>query len=80
MTCPENDEVEAEVTGFSRDEQIAFAATDDYGSVTFKLSLDVWSGPRTPQKGEIVVLSGMTRFTKGWRAAKARPFVLADEG
>lgn len=81
MTCPENDEVEAEVTGFGsiKDGDIAFATTDDYGTVTFKLSLDVWSGNRPPKKGEIVILSGMTRFTKGWRASRARKFELSDE-
>ena len=79
MPCPENDEVEAEVTGFSKDDKFAFATADGYGSVTFSLSLDVWSGNGLPQKGEIVVLSEMARFTKGWRAGKARKFVLSDE-
>jgi hypothetical protein len=79
VTCPENDEAEAEVTGFSPDNQIVFAATDDYGTVTFKSSLDSWSGNGSPQKGEIVILSGMARFTKGWRASSARRFNLTDE-
>jgi len=81
VTCPQHDEVEAEVTGFNttRDGDIAFAATDDYGTVTFKLSLDVWSGNGPPQKGEIVILSGMSKFRRGWRASKARRFDLSDE-
>lgn len=79
MTCPENDKVEAEVTGFSSGGQIVFAVTDDYGTVTFKSSLDSWSGNGSPQKGEIVILSGMARFTKGWRATHARRFNLTDE-
>lgn len=81
MTCPENDEVKAAVTGFSttRDGDIAFAEVDDYGIVTFMLSLDVWSGNGPPQKGEVVVLSGMSRFRRGWRASKARRFNLSDE-
>jgi len=81
VTCPEYDEVKAEVTGFNRNRgvDIAFASTDDYGTVTFKLSLDVWSGNGPPQKGEIVILSGMSRFRRGWRASKARRFDLSDE-
>lgn len=81
MTCPENDEVRAEVTGF-KDTQggnITFAKTEDYGTVTFKLSLDVWSGNGPPQKGEIIILSGMSKFRMGWRASKARRFKLSDE-
>jgi hypothetical protein len=81
VTCPEHDEVEAEVTGFqtTRYGDIAFATTDAYGTVTFKLSLDVWSGNGSPQKGELVILSGMSKFRKGWRASKARRFNLSDE-
>lgn len=79
MTSSERDVVKAEVTGFSPNGRIAFTATDDYGTVTFEISSDVWSGNGPPQKGEIVILSEMKRFRKGWRAAKARRFVLTDE-
>ncbi len=81
MACPEHDEVKAEVTGFKTIEggTIAFAAASDYGTVTFKISPDVWSGNETPQKGQIVILSGMSKFRKGWRASKARQFSILDE-
>lgn len=77
--CPENDRIKAVVTGFSRNGEIAFAKADNYGKVTFLLDLTVWGDSVSPQKGQVVILSGMARFTKGWRASKARPFVLDDE-
>lgn len=80
MTCPENDTVKAKITGFSkRTGDIAFTMVEHYGTVTFMTSLDVWSGNNKPKKGEIVILSQMSKHDKGWRASKARPFTLADE-
>ncbi|MFT5849425.1 MAG: hypothetical protein ACI9H6_000233 [Patiriisocius sp.] len=81
MTCPENDVIKATVTGFTqtKDGDVMFASTEDYGTVTFATTLDVWKGSPSPQKGEVVILSGMTRFKKGWRAMNARRFVLSDE-
>ncbi|MBP9669410.1 MAG: hypothetical protein KBE09_03920 [Candidatus Pacebacteria bacterium] len=80
-TCPDNAEVKAEVTGFhtAHGDHIAFASTEQHGTVTFKISSDVWSGSRPPAKGEIVMLSKLSRFRKGWRASSARRFVLTDE-
>ena len=80
-TCPDDAEVRAEVTGFQtvNGNSIAFASTKEHGTVTFKISDDVWSGDGPPQKGEIVMLSKLSRFRKGWRASTARRFVLADE-
>jgi hypothetical protein len=69
----------AKITGFTPDNKIAFASSDTYGTVTFKLSTDSWMGENLPQIGEIVILSKLTRFKKGWRTMTARPFVLADE-
>ena len=79
MTCPEHDKVEAQVTGKTPKGDIVFAKAESYGTVTFKLSLDVWSGDGLPQKGEIVILEQITRFKRGWRALKARRFNLSDE-
>ncbi len=81
MTCPDNVEVRAEVTGFhtAHGNRIAFASTEQHGTVTFKISNDVWSGDGPPEKGEIVMLSKLSRFRKGWRASSARRFVLTDE-
>lgn len=81
LTCPECAEVRAEVTGFQakQGDHIAFTSTKTHGVVTFKISSDVWSGDGPPQKGEIVMLSNLRRFRKGWRASKARRFILSDE-
>jgi hypothetical protein len=81
VSCPENDVVHATVTGFTKTQygDIAFATSDKYGTVTFKLSLDVWTETTLPQKGEVVVLCGIIKFPKGWRAMKARRFVLDDD-
>lgn len=81
MSCSENDVVHATVTGFTKTQygDIAFATSDKYGTVTFKLSLDVWTETTLPQKGEVVVLCGIIKFPKGWRASKARRFTTVDE-
>ena len=79
MTCPENYAVEAVVTGFSKSGEIAFTTNVDYGTITFKLSVEVWSGDESPKLKQVVILSGLAKFQRGWRAAKARPYNLADE-
>jgi hypothetical protein len=79
VPCPENDEVKAIVTGFSKSGEIVFATNEQYGTITFKLSLDVWSEQGSPALKQIVVLSGITKFQRGWRAATARQFTLADD-
>jgi hypothetical protein len=78
----ENEHVKATVTGITKtgSKIIAFTDSTEYGIVTFDTSVEVWSRDTLPQTGEIVILSEMARFTKGWRAKTARPFVLADEG
>ena len=81
MSCPENDETIGEVTGFvnSPEGEIAFIKTEDYGPVSVLLNATHWRGTGGPKKGEVVVISGLTRFPKGWRAISARKFTLADE-
>jgi len=79
VPCPEKDEVVATVTGFSKSGDIAFTTHEHYGTITFKVTLDVWSGQRLPAVNQIVILSGIAKFTRGWRAAKARAFVPSDE-
>jgi hypothetical protein len=79
VSCPENESVTAIVTGFSKSRQIVFASCEHYGTITFHLGLDVWSSGTAPQLREVVVLSGLSRSEKGWRAKKARPFKLTDE-
>ena len=81
MPCPENDITTGEVTGFidSPDGEIAFVKTEDYGPVSVCLNATCWQGAGGPKKGELVVISGLTRFPKGWRAISARKFTLADE-
>lgn len=82
MCCPENDEVHGEVTGFtnSPEGEIAFVETEDYGPVSVLVNATCWRGVGSPQKGEIIVISGLTKFRKGWRAMSARKFTLDDEG
>ena len=81
MSCPENDETTGEVTGFTKspDGEIAFVKTKDYGPVSVLLNATCWCGLGGPKKGEVVVISGITRFPKGWRAMSARKFTLKDE-
>jgi hypothetical protein len=81
MTCPENDEVRGEVTGFidSPEGELAFVRTEDYGPVSVLLNASCWRGVGCPHKGEIIVISGLSRHRKGWRAMSARKFTLADE-
>lgn len=81
MCCPENDEVKGEVTGFidSPEGEIAFVETDYYGSVSVLLNASCWRGVGGPQKGEIIIIAGLSRHRKGWRAIFARKFILADE-
>lgn len=81
MCCPENDEVQGEVTGFitSPEGEVAFVETEDYGPVSVLLNATCWRGAGGPQKGEVIIISGLTRFKKGWRAMLARKFTLADE-
>lgn len=43
-------------------------------NVTF--SLTVWEGGSEPRKGQVVMLGGIERFAKGWRASRARPITL----
>jgi len=74
-----NDSIEASVTGLSPKGQIAYAKTEQYGVVTFATQNSVWQGDTEPQTGEIVILSELRKFRKGWRAMKARRFILTDE-
>ena len=78
---PKNDTEQGVITGFLNTEsgEIAFANTKNYGTITFGLSLNVWHSTGSPAVGEIVVLSELTKYKQGWRAMKARRFVLNDE-
>lgn len=80
MCCPENDETKGKVTGFlsTPEGEIAFVESTEYGSVSVSLSATCWRGAGGPQKGEIVMISGLTMFEKGWRAMSARKFNLSD--
>lgn len=40
-------------------------------SVTFSMSC--WHGTTPPQNGQVVELSNIQKFAKGWRALSARP-------
>lgn len=81
MCCPENDAVTGKVTGFTDSPagEIAFIETEDYGSVSVLLNATCWKGLIGPKKGELIVISGLARFTQGWRAMSARKYTLVDE-
>ncbi len=46
-------------------------------SITFSLS--DWGGENEPKRGQVVRLSGIERFAKGWRASHAEPVKLKAE-
>jgi ASC-1-like (ASCH) protein len=43
-------------------------------SITF--SMAVWEGSKQPLRGQVVILSDVQEFEKGWRARSARPNTL----
>jgi hypothetical protein len=49
----------------------AVTHNSEMGSITFSLSVDVWSEEDNPEHGEIVMLSEFRKMTGGWRAMKA---------
>ena len=81
MQCPEQEKLEAIVTGFAPDHSFGYAKTNDpdYPKVTFSLMSPVWSGSGAPQKGEVIIIEGVSKFPQGWRALQARRFVPLDE-
>ena len=46
------------------------------GRNTVTFSLQVWEGNIEPKSEQIVLLSGVERFARGWRAQKAEPISL----
>jgi hypothetical protein len=79
VPCPEKDEVRAVITGFSKSGDIAFTTNTLCGTITFMVTADVWFGQGTPTLDQIVILSQISKFQRGWRAATARDVTLADE-
>jgi len=61
-----------ERTGFSIPQEIGKEA------VTFTVA-EAWQDEFEPQAGQLVVLSGLRLFEKGWRALSARPIRLRRE-
>lgn len=82
MCCPENEQITGKVTGFKTTKagEIAFVSTKEYGTITVLLNNTCWRGTGRPQRGEVIVILGLTRFPRGWRAIQARKFTRADEG
>lgn len=81
MPCPENTVVSGIVTGFldTPEGQIAFVKVKDYKSVSLSLGPESWRGGTGPQKGEKIVIQGLTMFEKGWRACQARRYTIEDQ-
>lgn len=58
---------EKELSSLSKGETITFSLMD-------------WDGSKEPLKGQIVVLSEIEKFARGWRARQARPVIFSEEG
>ena len=43
----------------------------EWKTITFELSK--WTGAIPPQQGQIAILTGVRKFSGGWRAERARP-------
>lgn len=79
-------EIEASVMAIYGKEDNRFAVTyplqpvngfSTTTSITF--SLNVWKGDIVPIKGQIVLLSNVQKFVKGWRARTARPIAVRSK-
>jgi hypothetical protein len=81
----EAEEVEAVVSGVKGRKGNRYAVTfpsdktlfEKGATVTFSLSQ--WKGEGDPQDGQLVKLSQIVRFSKGWRANSARPIAFSKE-
>lgn len=43
-------------------------------SITFTLSDECWRGDYRPDIGQVVLLEGVEKYARGWRAKIARPY------
>ena len=76
MTETQKTSIEAIVDGVfeEREYAVAYSSDPDESSKTsITFSLDVWQGDYPPKKGQVVLLTGVEKFKKGWRARSARP-------
>ena len=76
------DEIEASVMDICGEGKNRFAVTYPtrpangfLTTTSITLSFSEWRGDMEPLKGQIVLLSNIQRFVKGWRARVARPIV-----
>lgn len=74
----DDDPVEATVGAIHSDFAVAYPRDPTIlgRNVNITFSFDGWEGRRSPQKGQVVLLVGVVKFAKGWRAAVARPVPL----
>lgn len=68
------DELEAVVGDVLVDDEYAVAYAMG-AKITF--SLCVWQDAWPPQKSQVVLLGGIRKYAKGWRARTARPVLLS---
>lgn len=72
------EEIEATVSSVLRDYAVTYpkdaSLLPEGENITFSLSH--WQDDPKPVKGQVVLLSGIVRFSKGWRASSARPMTL----
>ena len=75
MSESKNVEVEAIVTDIVGDKYaVAYEKSSDPASsdgITFSVS--AWCDDWPPEKTQVVILSGVRKFARGWRARCARP-------
>lgn len=64
------------VTRFAVTRPADTALFQEGSTVTFTLS--AWDGKHEPLKGQVVMLSDIEKFERGWRARKAVPITLAS--
>ena len=85
MTISGNKEVEAVVSDIRGPKSSRFAVTypsDDTllsKGATITFSLSKWGGDGLPEKGQVVILTDVTKFAKGWRAGSARPVRISSK-
>lgn len=82
----EAEEVEAVVSAVKGEGNDRFAVaypTHDSSLIsagtTITFSLSEWEGGHEPRRGQVVILTEVEKFAKGWRARRARPIRLTGD-
>ncbi len=57
----------------------AKASSEELGTITFSLNGKVWKEDRSPEEGDVVILSDVRLKHAGWRAESGRFFKPSDQ-